>query len=127
MPLIEYSDINLRCDKSKLTQGEAISRALYNSINIGSGDIYFRPRGCDLEEIIMEPLDEFAEFELISALDDCIATWDSRFTILRGSSTMTRDPDSNTININLVIEIIGEPGEFNISFGLPIPIEQLGG
>lgn len=106
--VIIYSDVNpIEPIKAPLAVNvSAIFNSIYNILNTRKGERLFLPTfGCDLEDIIFEPIDEDTSLLIYQKVVEAIENWETRVTLDYGRSSITPDYDANAYDIKLVFSI----------------------
>lgn len=106
--VVIYSDVNgVTPLKSPLSVNvEAVFKSIYNILNTRKGERLFLPTfGCDIEDILFEPMDSGTALLLYQRIIEAIERWETRVTIDYGRSTVTPDYDNNAYDVRMVFTI----------------------
>lgn len=118
MPEIRWTDVSYQGLPQNSEGYSALQEAVNNIINTTPGERLFTPWfGCDLENLLFEPIDTITATRIRVKMIACIQDSDPRIRVDRSQSTVQASPDDNRYDVKLVLQIlgVGQPGVFSFS------------
>ena len=108
MTVAIYSDINsIDPLKNPLSINvKAVFNSIYNILNTRPGERLFLPTfGCDIEDVLFEPMDEGTSLVIYQRIIEAIETWEPRVIMDYGRTDVVAYPDKNTYHITIAFSI----------------------
>ena len=112
--MIFYSDINQQDNLTdeKLYDLEAIYQSIHNIINTQKGQRLFLPEfGVDLWQFLFDPMSPAIQHQVYMEVYRAIKVWEPRVEIQNSQSSYIGNPETHTIDLNIVFILKGELGE----------------
>ena len=112
-----YSDLSLYPSPVTAIDIDAIKNSIDLCLEYAIKERLNNPQfGCDLHDLLFEPIDEETADLILFVLLSCIPDWDPRLRIVPAKSIVTPFPDYNRYDISLVIEVYFEGQNQNQRF-----------
>ena len=114
-----YSDISDETGE-RIYDLDSVRQSIFNLLQTRKGTRLFNSSyGCDIDDILMEPMSDGAALMMYSEILQAIDIWEPRVSLDTGRTKVTPNYETHIYEVDLVFTINGLDNEkFELSFGV---------